>query len=220
MLAAITLSIYFGVSQTKAADLHVVQQTRDNDATLHAVPWHDYPGRAPIYYGIRLAYSLPNHPWTQFALDYTHLKVYANASQIVQQDGTWHGMPFSARAPIAQRVQSFEITHGLNSLGIVVLQQVSGSQGGGAYVGGGPVIYLPHSENRVDGIAGGDGYEYGGGGFEALAGARGCIGVQPVFSEVKYNHGSPTVSIAQGHAQTRVDVLQEIAGTGARRCPR
>jgi hypothetical protein len=119
---------------------------------------------------------------------------------------------------MSDRVQSFEITHGLNLLGIVALQQVAASGSTQAYVGGGPVIYLPHSENRVDGIAGGDGYEYGGGGFEVLGGIRGCIGVKPAYAEAKYSHGVPIVGIAGGRARTRVDAVHELAGIGLSRC--
>lgn len=218
VLAGITLSMYFGASQTRPSDLSVEQPARGNEATIRAVAWRDYPGRAPIYYGLRLTYSPPNHPWTLIALDYTHLKIYEQAEQVTQQDGTWHGVPFSQTAPIAARVQSFEITHGPNLLGIAVLQQVGASGATQAYVGGGPVIYLPHSENRVDGIAGGDGYEYGGGGFEVLAGLRGCIGVKPVYAETKYSHGFPSVSIAQGRARMRVNALHGLAGIGLNRC--
>jgi hypothetical protein len=218
LLADITLSIYFGVSHTHASDLRVTQQARGNDATLHDVAWRDYPGRAPIYYGVRLTYSPPNHPWTRIAIDYTHLKIYAQTAEVVRQEGTWHGAPFSQLAPMQQRVQSFEITHGLNLLGIALLQNVSGPSQSGAYIGGGPVIYLPHSENRVDGVAGGDGYEYGGGGFEAVAGIRGCMGAEPLFAEAKFSHGTPYVSIAQGRARTRVDAVHVVAGIDVRRC--
>jgi hypothetical protein len=220
LLADITLSLYFGASQTRPSDLHVVQPARSNDATMRAVRWYGFPFRFEIYYGLRLTYTPPYHPWTRIALDYTHFKIYADGSQVTQQDGTWHGSRFTAAAPMQQRVQSFEMTHGLNMLGLSVLQQITGPAGAGMYAGGGPVIYLPHSENRVDGQAGGDGYEYGGSGFQVLAGVRGCLGTRPVFSELKYSRGTPAVTIAQGHAQTRVDAMHELAGTEFRGCRR
>jgi hypothetical protein len=221
MLAAITLSFYFGASQTQPSDLHVTQTARGNDATFHRVAWHGYAFRAPMYYGVRLTYAPANHPQTQIALDYTHFKIYADTTQSVGQSGRWHGAAFTEAAALDQHVQSFEITHGVNLLGIAVLQRVSGSsEDAGAYVGGGPVIYLPHSENRVDGLPGGDGYRFGGGGFEVLGGIRGCINAQPFYAEVKYSHGVPSVPIAQGGAQTRVDAVHEIAGIDVRRCRR
>jgi hypothetical protein len=82
------------------------------------------------------------------------------------------------------------------------------------------VIYLPHTENRVDQASGGNGYEYGGGGFQLLAGVRGCAGSVPLFAEIKYSEGAPSVTIAQGRAQTRVDAVHELAGIDLGRCER
>jgi hypothetical protein len=167
-----------------------------------------------------LTYARPDRPWTQLALDYTHFKVYADTTQNVLQNGVWHGATFAQTAPMQQRVQSFEITHGVNMLGLVLLQRVSGAGDAGAYAGAGPVIYLPHSESRVDGLPGGAGYQYGGGGFEVLAGMRGCVGAVSLFGELKYSNGVPNVTIAQGHAQTRIEAVHELVGIDSRRCPR
>lgn len=218
-LADILFSFYIGASQTRPSNLHVVQPSRGNDATIHDVTWHGYPFRFEIYYGLRITYSPPYHPWTRIALDYTHAKVYAESASVVPQDGIWHGSPLHDTAPMRERVQSFEITHGLNLLGINVMQQLTGPDATGLYVGGGPLLFFPHSENRVDGLPGGDGYEYGGLGFQALAGARGCIGARPLFSEVKYSHGTPSMTIAQGRARVRLDTIHELAGIDLRPCP-
>jgi hypothetical protein len=220
LLAGITLSIYFGASQARPSDLSVTQPALANNAVMHDVRWQNYPFRAPIYYGVRFTYTPPNHPWTQIAIDFTHLKVYANTHDVVRQTGTWHGSSFAERVPLNQRVQSFEITHGVNLLGLTVLRSTSPRASPGAYVGAGPVIYLPHSENRVDGQPGGDGYEYGGGGFQVLAGVRGCFGAKPVFAELKYSHGTPRVTIAHGRARTRVDAIHELAGITLSGCAR
>lgn len=218
MLADIVLSFYLGGSQTRPSDLRVVQTARGNDATIHAVRWHGYPFRFEVYYGVRLTYTPPGHPWTRFALDYTHYKIYAETDNSAIQDGTWHGMPLTQNAPMRERVQSFEMTHGLNMLGISALQQLSGPPGSGIYAGGGPVVYLPHSESRVDGEPYGGRYEYAGSGFQALMGARGCAGNVPLFAEIKRDRGVPHVTIARGTAQTVVETVHELAGLDFRRC--
>jgi hypothetical protein len=212
LLADVLFSFYVGASQTRPSDLHIVQTAGENDATLHGVTWHGFPFRFEIYYGIRLTFTPPQHPWTRFALDYTHYKIYEDPDTVVPQSGVWHGASFHDTAPVRARVQSFEITHGLNMLGIDVLQQVAGRAGNGFYLGGGPVIFIPHSENRVDGLPGGDGYQWGGTGFQAIAGAQTCIGKHSLYGEIKYSNGAPTVSIAQGYAQTRVDTVHELLG--------
>jgi hypothetical protein len=214
----IVLSFYLGASQTAPSDLHVVQPARGNDATIHSVTWRGYPFRFEIYYGIRLTYTPPHYPFSSLALDFTHAKIYAETDNSVAQDGVWHGAPLNETAPMRSRVQSFEVTHGMNMLGLSWLQQVAGRAGGGAYVGGGPVLYVPHTESRVDGVPLTSGYEYGGLGFQVLGGVHGCIDHRPLYSEIKYSRGTPSVSIAQGHAETVVRTVHELAGLGFSRC--
>ena len=207
----IVFSIYLGASQTKPSDLRVVQDSRGNDATMHNVPWQGYPFRFEPYYGLRLTYNPPGHPWTRVAIDFTHYKIYGRTEDSVTQDGRWHGDALSDVGPMRERVQSFEMTHGLNMLGVSVLQNVTPSIKG-VYVGGGPVLYFPHSENRVDALPDGDRYNFGGFGFQLHAGARTCAGSRGIYGELKYNEGHPTVSIAQGYAQTTVQTIHELAG--------
>lgn len=218
VVADILLSFYIGASQTRPSDLRVVQQARGNDATIHSVTWHGYPFRFEIYYGIRFTYTPPYHPWTRFALDYTHYKVYAQADDTVLQEGIWHRVRFRETAPVRDRVQSIEMTHGLNMLALNVQQQVSGSRVSGAYIGAGPVIFVPHTESRIDGMPHTSGYEFGGTGFQVLAGASGCASSHRLFAEMKYSNGAPFVPIAQGRAQTALHTVHELAGVQFGHC--
>lgn len=216
MLADVVLSFYLGASQTAPSDLHVVQSARGNDATMRGVTWRAYPFRFEIYYGIRLTYTPPHGAGNAIVLDFTHAKVYAEAADAVPQDGTWHGAPLDETAPLGSRVQSFEMTHGMNMLGISYAQHIAG----GLYAGGGPVVVVPHSETRVDGQPYSSTYEYGGMGFQVLAGVRGCAGTHRVFGEVKYSRLTPHVSIAGGSADTVARTVHELAGIGTAHCER
>jgi hypothetical protein len=221
LVGDLVFSFYIGASQTQPSDLNVVQPARNNDATMRAVPWVGYPFRFEPYYGLRLSYNPPGHPQTRVALDFTHYKIYASTNDTVMQDGIWHGASIHVAAPMRERVQSFEMTHGLNALGLSVLQNIAGNGANGAYVGAGPVIYLPHSENRVDGIAGGDQYAFGGVGYQFHAGVRGCAGARPLFAEIKYNVADAVaVPIAQGTAQTSLHTVQELGGLDFGPCRR
>jgi hypothetical protein len=219
MIADIVLSFYLGASQTRPSDLRIVQPGRANSATMHSVTWQAFAFRFEVYYGIRLTFVSPQHPWTQLALDYTHYKVYADTARVVKQDGIWHGERFSQIAPMRDRVQSIEMTHGLNMLGVSLLQQVTGPDGG-AYIGGGPVVFIPHTESRADGVPYETGYAYGGTGFQVIAGAHGCPGGRPLFAEMKYSNGAPIVGVAQGQAQTAMQTVHELAGVQFGRCSR
>jgi hypothetical protein len=217
-LADVVLSFYIGASQTRPSDLHVVQASRSNDVMMHDVTWHGYPFRFEIYYGIRLTYIDPHRPWTQFAMDYTHFKVYADTADRVAQTGTWHGAPLNVDAPLRERVQSIEMTHGLNMLGFSVLERIGGARAGAVYAGGGPVMFVPHAESRVDGMPHETGYDYGGSGFQLTAGAQTCANGHALFTEVKYSNGAPILRIAQGSAQTAVHTVHELAGVQFTHC--
>jgi hypothetical protein len=130
----------------------------------------------------------------------------------------WHGTTLHKDEPMRDRVQSFEMTHGMNMLGISALLQVSGRAGGGVYIGGGPVLFVPHTESRVDGVPLSTGYQYGGTGFQVLGGIRGCIDGRPLFGEMKYSRGTPSVSIAHGHAETVVRTVHELTGVAFTHC--
>lgn len=218
--ARLAISIYLGGSQTAPSNLRVVQPSRGNDATLRRVPWLAYPFRFEPYYGIRLTWIPPGHAWARLALDYTHYKTYANTTNEVEQSGTWHGAPFQTTGPMNERVQSFEMTHGLNMAGLTIVHVFSAGDNG-VYAGIGPVIYVPHSENTVDGSRVNAHFNFGGFGFQVVGGASTCIGNSQVFVELKYNDGHPQVSIADGYAQTPVHTVHELAGvTLGGRCRR
>ena len=219
IVAAITLTFYIGASQTVPSDFHAVQAAAGNDLTVRNVPWQDYPFRFSPYYGIRLTYIAPSKSRTELTLDYTHFKVYAPTSDTVRQTGVWHGNPVNETAPMDARVQSFEITHGANMLAVNVIQRLSQSENA-FYIGGGPVVMFPHSESRIDGVPGGNILEYGGVGFQVLAGAQQCVGSKRVRAELKYSNSLVTTTIADGVADMRLQTFHELVGFDLLgRCP-
>ncbi len=118
-----------------------------------------------------------------------------------------------------ERVQSFEITHGANMLGLIAAERFSPTNGG-VYAGGGPALLFPHSESRVDGKPGGNILEFGGIGFQVVGGAQQCVGVKRVRAELKYSDGEAKMTIADGFATTRLRTVHELAGFDFGHCPR
>ena len=210
-LAGVAISFYLGASQTARSDLRVVQSSRGNDATLHSAPWPGYPFRFEPYYGVRLTYTPPGHPSERVVLDYTHYKTYARTEDSVEQSGTWHGTAFQTTGPMNERVQSFEMTHGLNMIGVTYVH-VFAAGGNGVYAGVGPVMYVPHTESTVDGLRANARFDFAGLGFQTVGGVSTCVGNRQVFFELKYNSGHPQVSIADGYAQTTLHTIHELAG--------
>ena len=184
-----SVAIAIGLSFTRPSNLTIDQPSNGNHAVFHNVRWAGQSFTSPLYYVVRIGKG-------GVQLDYTHFKIVAEADERVPVSGTWRGLPVDETAPLGERVQHFEVTHGVNSFALLALAHDPARRG--AYVGVGPVIFVPHAESIVDGRRGDWGYGYGGRGFEVLAGA----GMPAPFADVKYIAGSIRVGIADGTAKT------------------
>ena len=119
----------------------------------------------------------------------------------MHESGTWQGAAVDDDVPLDSRVQHFEISHGVNSLGLVGILHDPAKRG--LYLGGGPVIYLSHAETTVDGHPYQWGYDHTGNGFEVFAGD----GIPAPWAELKYDTGTVKVEIANGTATVPLGTL-------------
>lgn len=195
MASAWSIAFAIGLSFTKPSDLTIDQSAFGNHATFHHVRWAGQSLVSPQYYVVRIGKG-------DVQLDFTHFKIVAETDERVAVDGTWHGAAVSETAPLSNRVEHFEVSHGVNALAIVGLFRDPARRGW--YAGAGPVIYLPHAETTVDGHVAQWGYANGGKGFEILTGS----GFPSPFAEIKYDAGSVKVGIAGGTASTSISSLQ------------
>jgi hypothetical protein len=190
-----SVAIAIGLSFTRPSDLTIDQPATANHAVFHAVRWAGQSFVSPLYYVVRFGKGA-------VLVDFTHYKIIAETRERVPVTGTWHGRPIDETAPIEDRVQHFEISHGVNSIALIGIAHDPTRRG--FYVGAGPMIFLPHAESTVDGRVGGWGYAPAGQGFEVLSG----VGMPAPFAEVKYDVGSIRVGVAGGTAATNLSTLQ------------
>lgn len=190
-----SIAFAIGLSFTRPSDLAIDQPASGNHAVFHNVRWAGQSFASPIYYVVRFGKG-------DVQFDFTHYKVIAEDRERIPVTGTWHGAPLAETAPLGERVQHFEITHGVNSCALIVLARDPARRG--FYVGIGPLFYMPHAEAKVDGRESSSGYAYGGTGFEALAGTGGPA----PFADVKVQTGSIRVGIAGGTAATTLSSVQ------------
>ncbi len=108
------LHAYGGASFSRRADLHIVQPRRATDLVFKEVPWRNEPFRDPPYYGLELSYA-PRGPWV-FALDFTHLKIFARTDARLLVSGEREGVPIAARERLGDSVKRFSVSHGVNLL--------------------------------------------------------------------------------------------------------
>jgi len=209
-------SLYTGTSFTRDSDLRI-NQAGGTGLTVRDVRWDADPFKAAPYYGLRYTRFFDQHPNWGIALDYTHYKMYAQTDRQVRVDGTWKGAPLNASARMDQYVQHFEISHGVNMLsltGIYRWQNLSMLAGRlQPYVGAGLAYYRPHSENTVNNLSHGTGYDASGFGYQLLGGAQYRLGDRwGLFGEVKFNSGTAKVGIAEGSAETPLKTFHALGG--------
>jgi hypothetical protein len=190
-----SLAIAIGLSFTRPSDLTIDQPASGNHATFHNVRWAGQSFVSPLFYVVRFGVG-------DVQVDFTHYKMIAATQESVPVTGEWHGDPVDETAPLGNRVQHIEASHGVNSIGIIGIAHDPYHRG--LYVGAGPVIFLPHAESTVDGQVNDWGYAYGGNGFVVVAGD----GIPAPWAEVKYNAGSLRVGIANGTATTNVSTVE------------
>lgn len=176
------IAIAIGLSFTKPSDMTLDLPDQHTHETYSTVHWSDKSFVTPFYYVVRIQDR-------NVAIDFTHYKIYAHVHETVHESGTWKGAPVDGDITLNQRVQHIEVSHGVNSLGLVGI--VYNSAHRGMYIGGGPVVYLPHVESTVDGRAHEWGYAFGGTGFETFVGT----GMPAPFVELKHDQGTIKVGI-------------------------
>lgn len=186
-----SIAIAIGLSFTQPSNLTIDQPASGNHAVFKNVRWAGQSLAFSPYYVVRVGKG-------DVQLDYTHFKIEAEAHERIPVSGTWHGKPVDETAPLGDRIQHFEVSHGVNSFAFVVLAHDPTRRG--VYAGVGPVFFLPHAESTVDGQDVEREYTYGGNGFEVLAGD----GIPAPFADVKYIAGSLHVGIAGGTASTAI----------------
>jgi hypothetical protein len=190
-----SITIAIGLSFTRPSDLTIHQPVLGNDAVFHNVRWASQSFVSPLYYVVRFGKG-------DAQVDFTHYKIVAETNERIHVEGTWHDRPVDECAPLDERVEHIEVSHGVNAFAFVGLARDPAHRG--LYVGAGPLIFMPHAESTIDGHVGEWGYAHGGRGFEVFGG----VGFPAPFAEIKYDAGSIRVGVADGTAATQLSTVQ------------
>lgn len=215
--AETSFSMYLGASRTAGSDLHIVQPRLGTDLVAHDVQWSARPFKPAPYYGLRVTHFPTAESRWGASLDFTHYKIYAQAARASGVQGAWANTAVAGTAPLAQYVQRFELSHGVNMLSANVLYRWTlprlGSGRLQPYVGAGLAGYLPHAESTVGAVPHEAGYHLAGLGVHLQAGAQYRLTERvAVFVEAKYDRGRAKVDVAAGTAQTALRTMHLVSG--------
>jgi len=215
-------TLYTGVSYTFESDLNIQQIGSASDATFHSVSWapHPFSHGAP-YYGVRVSYFPQRASRLGVILDYTHYKMYAETARTVEVSGRWNGAPVNEFAPLNERVQHLEVSHGVNMTSLGAEYRWNPSFQAGPWqlhVGAGVLVYLPHAEGEIDSVAVSGKYQYAGSGGQIFGGAALSVSRHiALVMEGKFDMGGLNAELDPGtRISTRVRTLHMIGGVSLR----
>ena len=215
------LDLYAGKSFTQDSDLRIKQSRLGNDYTFEDVSFRDDSFKDPPYYGVRAGYFFERYPWLGLAVEFFHMKITADTSDVRPVDGTRNGVALSGGAKVNSIVQRFAVTHGVNYLTLDALFRYPLLQSPERFprgrlqlytgVGLGPVI--GHPETRVDNIRSEPGYELAGLGVQGFVGARFLILKNlGLFTEYKFSHSALEVTVPSGHGRVHENTHHIVGG--------
>ena len=216
-----TAAAFLGGAATLDSSLRIRQPATSTDLRLEPIDYRGENVTSPIYYGYRVGWDLPFARALAIEAEFIHLKVFADTSAVVFARGTDRGETVDRRQALADTVELFSISHGVNFvLANVVFRRplVRGSGGDrltlALRAGAGPTI--PHTESVVAGVFQ-EQYELGATGWQVASGiearlARSLLAV----AEYKFTRTSQTVSVSGGEAQTQLSTHHVALGLGYR----
>jgi hypothetical protein len=205
---------YMGANHNSSADVSFEDPAAHTAIVFHDVSFASQPFHFPLYAGGRFGYRFPHRRFGVEA-EWLHMKVIAETNQATHVTGTLFGDAIDSTFPMAQLIQRYDMTHGLNFLMgnfVVRLPLGAGPASHPASVvlrfGAGPVV------SGTDSQAGDivvQRYEHAGFGSQAAAGLDVPIaGAWSALVEYRFTFAKPQISVGGGYGQTTA-VANQIA---------
>lgn len=170
------VSVYGGLAHNVDGDVSLVQPG-GTDLTFAGVSWTSESLESPPYYGLRLSYWFGRAARWGLAVDFTHVKMYAQLDESVAVSGRRAGAPVNGTEPLGDTFDGLSFSHGHNLLTLNGMHRwfVKGERDQTflgrlqLYGGIGLGIAIPHVETDIDGVVT-DEYQVSGPAFEGLGG--------------------------------------------------
>ena len=206
---------FVGGAHTASSSLHVRQPGRSTDLLFSPVVYAGESFRSPIYYGYRLRYLFRSPSWFGLEGEVIHLKVFAETGKSATVQGVLAGAAITRSAPIADIVQRFSISHGVNLalVNAVGRRRLGTAHGRFALIGrAGAGITVPHAESAIRGQST-EHYQLGSFAFQLASGAEMAVrGGLAVLAEYKYSRTRQSVDVAEGTATTLLSSHHAVVG--------
>jgi hypothetical protein len=211
------IAAFLGATRTGDATLRVEQPADGTAVEARDVAFAGRAFESPFYYGYRVMWAPARRDRFGVEAELIHLKVHADTAAIVRTRGRIGGAPGDRTIRLAEIVERFSISHGLNLLLVnLVLRHPLGGDGPlrkrrfvlAIRAGAGPT--LPHAESTIGGRTQ-EQYEWGRVAGQAAAGIE-CRVARDIAALVEYKltATSQRVSVPAGTASATF-VTQHVA---------
>lgn len=213
----VLVSAYGGAVHTRPADVKLEQPPLETSLTFPEVLFASESLKSPIYYGYRIAASVPGTRWLFIEGELIHAKLFARADASPAGAGRLLGAEVSGIS-FTSVFDQFAISHGMNFVLVNALlrRPLAADERWlfTARLGAGPMI--PHPE-IVIGAESDDGYQLGGIGAQLAGGLeRQISGRLSVLAEYKLAVARLDVSAPQGRVRLTARSHHLALGAGFR----
>lgn len=214
--AELLFEAYTGRHFNQPSDVRLELGRRGTELTFSDVAWDGKPFSPSPYYGYRFVYFAPARPWLGWSAEFLHSKAFAQ-TRVYRARGTRDGIPVDADLDMAQVVQAYAVTHGLNFI-TLNLQARARLLGGrlSPYAGAGAGPVLVYAESVVENGDHDTGYFVAREpGVQAFAGMRARLaGRWRAFLEYKFTTAFVRSAVAGGAVSSRHTAHNAVFGLG------
>ena len=193
------VGFYLGTHNTTSADITIDLPERNTSLTYEDVNFEAKPFKSPQYYGYRIGKLFGERRRFGLEAELIHLKTIAKAADAYQVRGVENGVAVDEVSRMSDRVQRYEMTHGLNFIVINLVARRPIGSGRAALVGrvgAGPT--LPHAETTIDMVTR-EQYEFGGLGVHLAGGVEFALGSRlHALAEYKFARARPEIDVDGG----------------------
>ena len=208
---------YTGVGITGDSDLRIRQPSLGTDLLFEQVSWEhkslstQWTRDSVPYTGVRAGFFFREPRWLSLSVEVLHFKILAEEEKPVRVRGTDEGRPVDTVAPMAQFVQLYQVTNGVNMILSNLeahrrLVKTAGFPDGRAdlYGGLGAGVTIPYTRSVIDGQARGQ-YEWGRLATQVLGGLSWHVSPRwDLTAEYKFTRTTVDGAVAAGESRSRL----------------
>jgi hypothetical protein len=193
------VGFYLGANNTTRADITLELPDRNTSLTYEDVAFEAKPFESPQYYGYRVGRMFGEGRRFGIEGELIHLKTIAKVADAYPVSGVESGVAVDEVSRMSNRVQRYQMTHGLNFVLVNLVVRRPIANGRVALVGragAGPT--LPHAETTIATVTR-EQYEYGGLGVQLAGGIEVALGSRfHALAEYKFTRARPEIDVDGG----------------------